>query len=112
MRYLERRSTHFLLWSPAALCATPQLVIGTFGRGTPPVLEGKRTLALRPSTAPGAKGQLWELEATECGLEEGRVYHYFFLVNDTNPYRAPERRGALLCTDPGAWSVDWRLRCR
>src|SRR5271169_2074391 len=107
VNYLERRRTHFILWSPAALSPAPKLVIGTFEAGTPPALAGRRELVLRPSAE--AEGQVFELPAAECGLEEGRVYHYWFLVNDSNAYRAPEHRAAVLCTDPGAESVDWRL---
>jgi glycosidase len=39
-------------------------------------------------------------------LVDGTVYHYWFEVQSTHPGRAG---GAIPCTDPTAWTVDWRL---
>ncbi|HYN88150.1 MAG TPA: alpha-amylase family glycosyl hydrolase [Ardenticatenaceae bacterium] len=50
---------------------------------------------------------LWEISATACNLIDGAVYHYWFEVADSNPYKSPQRR--IRCTDPTAWTVDWRL---
>ncbi len=111
MEFLERRRTHFVLWRPARSAPEPALVIGTYDAALSPGLRDERTLPLRAATAPGLEdGTLFELPASECGLEDGRVYHYWFLVADTHVYRPPERRQALRCTDPAASSVDWRLR--
>jgi hypothetical protein len=43
-----------------------------------------------------------------CGLVDGTVYHYWFEVPETEPFRAVH--GIMRCTDPTAWAVDWRLR--
>jgi 1,4-alpha-glucan branching enzyme len=104
--YLERRQTHFVLWRPTADAIAPQLVIGTFNAGPPASLAGEQQFPLR--RAPGAD-DLWEIPATECDLQEGQVYHYWFVTLDTNAYRAPDQRAALPCIDPGAFAVDWRL---
>ncbi len=108
MRYLVRRTTHFLLWRPCGAAAPPQLLIGRYQAGSPPTLVEGRTIPLRRSTAPGAeRGDVWEIPAVECGLEDGGIYHYWFEVADTNVYRT--ERGTIRCTDPGAYAVDWRL---
>jgi 1,4-alpha-glucan branching enzyme len=52
--------------------------------------------------------EAWEVAASECGLTDGQVYHYWFETRDTRPFRSDDR--TLLCTDPMAYSVDWRLR--
>jgi 1,4-alpha-glucan branching enzyme len=109
---LERKKTHFVLWLPGGPSpTTPQLVIGTLqGKGSAATLAGERAIPLRRSTAPGADGgDVWEIPAVECGLESGHVYHYWFLVKDTNAYRADGQRALIRCTDPAATSVDWRL---
>jgi 1,4-alpha-glucan branching enzyme len=109
MRYLERKQTHFVLWRPSGDGRAPQLVqlvIGTFAAGA---LADPVVMPLRRSTAPGADGgDVWELPAVECGLQEGGIYHYWFELADTNAYRT-ELGSSLRVTDPAATSVDWRL---
>jgi pullulanase len=108
MQYLERKRTHFVLWRPSGDGQAPELVIGKFQAGSPARLMDERTLPLRRSILPGADGSdLWEIPAVECGLDAGGVYHYWFRSTDTNAYRSQHL--PLLCTDPGATSVDWRL---
>lgn len=110
MRYLERKKTHFVLWAPGGFQETPQLVIGTFAGSGAIALAQARTIPLRRSTLLGTNtGDVWEIPAGECGLESGEVYHYWFLVRDTNVYRARDARTLIHCTDPAAYSVDWRL---
>ena len=111
MAYLDRRETHFVLWTPAGAPVVPELLIGVLDRsaGTA-ALTDERRIPLRRSTLPGAEGgDVWEVPAVECGLDSGRVYHYWFVVRDTNAYRPSEQRETLRCTDPAATSVDWRL---
>jgi glycosidase len=49
---------------------------------------------------------VWVVPATDCGLEDGLVYHYWFTVADSRPGGA----GAVIRrTDPMASTVDWRL---
>ena len=83
-------------------------MIGRFQPGNPSGFVDQQRFDLR---AAPVSADLWELPAAECNLVDGRVYHYWFEVSDTNPYRdhgpTPAR---ILCTDPTAWSVDWRLR--
>jgi pullulanase len=46
-------------------------------------------------------------DAAACGLTDGTVYHYWFEVTDSSPIHNPPQR--ILCTDPTALTVDWRL---
>jgi pullulanase len=48
------------------------------------------------------------IDAVACGLTDNTVYHYWFEVTDSSPFHTPSQR--ILCTDPTALSVDWRLR--
>lgn len=96
---LKRRTTHFVLWlSPGQ--SAPVLVLGTFLPGNPPAFQQKIGQALVPAGFPG----LWELDVSSLGLPDG-VYHYWFAVDDTSP----AKRGGLICTDPFAYTVDYRL---
>ncbi len=96
-----RRRKSFVLWLPAVTQPAPHLVVGTFLFGNPPAIENVKRLPLT-ETKPG----LWEIEARRCGLDEGKVYHYWFEVTDS---AAGGRGGRLWCTDPFAHTVDWRL---
>lgn len=99
---LARKRTHFLLWRPRITDPVPELVIGTFKAGNPAHLANRRALAFkRPTAFP----DLWELKASECGLADGTVYHYWFRLADSRP----NATGIVECTDPIAMSVDWRL---
>jgi pullulanase len=99
---LRRKATAFVLWRPAVTTPPPRMIIGRLQPGNPPALTGEQSLPLRP-----AGGGLWELPAGECGLVDSTVYHYWFEVTDTNPAKATHPR--IRCTDPTAWTVDWRL---
>ena len=102
---LERKRTHFVLWRPGRTEAPPMLVIGRYKSGNPPRLRRVRTFDLAPSAE---RPDVWEIAAVDCRLRDGRVYHYWFEVDDSSPYRDPPQR--IRCTDPTAWTVDWRLR--
>jgi pullulanase len=102
---LKRKQTHFVFWRPGPGQPPPKLVIGVFKNGKPPTLDQRREIALTPSTD---SDELWEVAARDCGLTDGQVYHYWFEVTDTAPFRQPHP--TLLCTDPTAYAVDWRLR--
>jgi 1,4-alpha-glucan branching enzyme len=101
---LERRRTHFVLWRPGPGEPAPKLVLGRFRAGSPPTLADERTLPLARSRD---SDELWELAASACELTEGAIYHYWFEVPDTNPYRPS--LGGVRITDPTAYAVDWRL---
>lgn len=97
---LVRKQTHFVLW--ARDVQRPGLYIGHFeAHGSDP-FRGFREFDLWPS--PISPTDLWELRASDCGLEEGQVYFYWFRVPDSNPYDRTDR--ILYCTDPTAWTVD------
>src|SRR5919199_5585951 len=102
---LRRKETHFVLWRPAQTDPVPELIIGTLRAGNPPILADVQNLDLRPSAT---EPDLWEIPASECGLADGRVYHYWFEVTDSFPVRGTDAR--ILVTDPLATTVDWRLR--
>jgi pullulanase/glycogen debranching enzyme len=51
---------------------------------------------------------LLAISAADCNLTDGQVYHYWFEADDSDPTRVPAQR--VLCTDPLAYTVDWRLR--
>jgi pullulanase len=100
---LSRKSTHFVLWRPRSVATAPILVIGQFLPGNPPTLTAATRFTM--TLAAGVTG-LWEIAAASCGLVDDTVYHYWFEVRSTNPDRPG---GAIPCTDPTAWTVDWRL---
>lgn len=101
----ERKQTHFVFWRPGPSLPPPRLVIGVYQGGSPPRLDQKQVISLRLSSE---SDEVWEVAAADCGLTDGQVYHYWFETSDTMPFRSGDR--TLLCTDPMAYSVDWRLR--
>jgi pullulanase len=101
---LDRKASHFVLWRPRHMSPPPRLAIGKLKPGNPPVFIESRSLALQASPK-GA--DLWEIPVAACTLSDGEVYHYWFEVTDSNPNKASHPR--ILCTDPTAWTVDWRL---
>jgi pullulanase/glycogen debranching enzyme len=101
---LQRRETHFTFWRPSPGAQPPVLVIGKFAAGNPNTLAGRQDMPLS-QVGPAAPG-LWILSAALSGLGDG-VYHYWFQVENTNP--ADPTAAPILCTDPFATTVDWRL---
>ena len=103
---LDRKETHFVLWRPGPREPPPRLVIGVgaFKPGSPAALTEERAVPLTPA---GESGDVWELSAASLGLREGQVYHYWFEVPDTAPFRSSGT--PMRCTDPTAYAVDWRL---
>lgn len=102
---LQRKRTHFVLWRPASVNPPPVLVIGTFREGNPPAFDllNRFDLVASPVAA-----DLWEIAAAVCDLANDRVYHYWLEVTNANPKTPVPVR--IQCTDPTAWTVDWRLR--
>lgn len=96
---LARRTKHFVLWLSPDQTA-PHLVLGTLIPGNPPTFSQQ---IRRPMNA-GAEPGLWELPCASLGLPDG-VYHYWFEICDASSPNAK----ALLCTDPVAYTVDYRL---
>jgi pullulanase len=101
---LQRKKNHFVLWRPKNSSPTPQLIIGKLQPGNPPTFVAQQTLDLK---AVPDHPDLWELPASHCKLKNGEVYHYWFRVMDSNPDKNQPQM--VNCTDPTAWSVDWRL---
>ena len=89
----KRKQTHFVLWRVASGGDVPSLYIGEVGGSFEEIL-----LRQSPEFA-----ELWEVAALECGLVEGRVYHYWFKVRSSCPYG---HREVVYCTDPVAYAVN------
>ena len=102
---LRRKQTHFVFWRPGAPNPAPRLIIGVFKAGSPPTLDQRREITFTPLQD---SDEVWEIAAADCGLTDGQVYHYWFEVTDTAPFR--QSHPTLLCTDPTAYTVDWRLK--
>ncbi len=100
---LHLKQTAFVLWRPHNTQTPPTLVIGRFEAGNPPALADRQQFDLEQ--LPG-HADLWRIDATRCGLIEAQTYHYWFEVNDSSPSGDGRR---ILCTDPTAFTVDWRL---
>jgi len=101
----DRKKTQFVLWHTKVSGTPPALVIGTFQPGNPPSLANSKRFVLLPVAG---FDDLFAISAADCGLVEGQVYHYWFEADDSDPTRTPPKR--VLCTDPLAYAVDWRLR--
>lgn len=97
------KQTAFVLWRPANIVPVPRLIVGEFAPGNPPSLANRKAFPLAPLLG---HTDLWGIAASACGLTEGKVYHYWFEVTDSSPTRNGSR---ILCTDPTAFTVDWRL---
>lgn len=100
----ERKQTHFVLWRPRTTTPAPQLYIGRFVQGASPTLADEQRFELQSSPL---GPDVWEVAADACNLVSGTVYHYWFEVSDSNPYLGAGAR--ICCTDPMAYTVDWRL---
>lgn len=100
----DLKRTGFVLWRPLQRDTAPALVIGEFQAGNPPTLVNRQRfdLAALPSHP-----DVFTISANRCGLADGHVYHYWFEVTDSSPDRDGRR---ILCTDPAAFTVDWRLQ--
>jgi pullulanase len=48
---------------------------------------------------------LWRLPTASAGLQDGRIYHYWFEVDNTFPGAS----GRILVCDPAAAATDWRV---
>ena len=102
-RLFELKRIAFILWRPHHTQTRPSLVIGRFAPGNPPALADRQRIDLQQLPD---HPDLWRIEAANCGLVEGQTYHYWFEVNDSSPTGDGRR---ILCTDPTAFTVDWRL---
>ncbi len=95
---LIRKQTHFVLWKPRFTDTPPELFIGLT---TEPVTNFQTFPLTQSATFP----DLWEIEASSCGLEDGQVYYYWFkVVNGITP--SPRTPEILYVTDPLAYCID------
>ena len=101
---LTHKRTHFVLWRPSSSGTPPRLVIGT---ATPGANGGFDPLADLPMENGLGIPDVWDLPAAALGLEDG-VYHYWFLVEDDDPYGAAG--GPVHRADPHAYVTDWRVK--
>ena len=100
---LQRRETSFTCWRPTVRTQPPVLVIGSFSPGNPNTLANSKDIAL---TQDPVLSGLWTVTAAATGLPDG-IYHYWFRVENSNP--GEPASAPILCTDPFATTVDWRL---
>jgi pullulanase len=101
---LNRKSTHFILWAPKPGAQPPRLILGELQLTNPVSLANEQSIAM--TAVAGIRG-LWQVAPT-AALQAGKVYHYWFEVDDTKPGRPQGQR--IRVTDPAAFIVDWRLR--
>jgi pullulanase len=102
VKLLDLKQSAFVLWFPLNIAQPPKLIIGQFEPGNPPRLANRQEFLLTQAT----HTDLWSIDASACGLVDGQVYHYWFEVSDSSPTRNGSR---ISCTDPTAFTVDWRL---
>lgn len=99
---LIRKKTHFVLWRPRFTDPQPALFIGNFLPPNPAPFGNFTTHLLQQSPL---FPDLWEIDATTCGLTDGQVYYYWFKVRDgIEP--SPVTEQVLYVTDPLAYSID------
>ncbi len=98
---LIRKKTKFVLWRPRFTDPQPALFIGKHVPNCKD-FENFTTHLLQPSSQ---FPDLWEIEASDCGLTDGQVYCYWFKVcNGNEP--PPRTEQVLYVTDPLAYSID------
>jgi pullulanase len=95
---LNRKQTHFVLWRPREIEPVPTLYIGIVGTPDQPYQDFQEI----PFQATAEFPELWQVAAQTCQLQEGQVYHYWFILGDGNG-------GKIYCSDPTAQSIDRRF---
>ncbi|MBW4605678.1 MAG: hypothetical protein KME22_00260 [Hassallia sp. WJT32-NPBG1] len=99
---LIRKKTNFVLWRPRFTDPQPALFIGNFLVPSPTPFANFTTHLLQQSSQ---FPDLWEIDASSCGLIDGQVYYYWFKVRDgVEP--SPVTEQVLYVTDPLAYSID------
>jgi pullulanase len=100
---LLRKQNAFVLWRVANTTQPPTLVIGELWQGTPIRFINQRTFRLQQDID---HPDLWFIDASQCQLWDGWVYHYWFEVSDAAAGRPGLR---IRITDPAAYTVNWQL---
>ena len=100
---LIRKQHAFVLWRVANTAQPPTLIIGELWQGTPIEFINQRTFVLQQDIN---HPDLWFINASQCQLWDGWVYHYWFEVSDATEGRPGLR---VRITDPTAFTVNWQL---
>jgi 1,4-alpha-glucan branching enzyme len=100
----SRKLTYFVLWRPGYTNPPPALFIGQIAPNSSNPYEQFREIPLSPA---GDFPELWQVASQDCGLTNGQVYFYWFKVRQSTPYDTGNH--LLYCTDPTAYTVDWRF---
>jgi 1,4-alpha-glucan branching enzyme len=101
-QFLIRKKTHFALWRPRFTDPQPALFIGQLL--SPSSVDFNQFKAYPLQQSPSFP-DLWEIEASACGLIDGQVYYYWFKVSDgIEP--SPQTEQVVYVTDPLAYSID------
>jgi hypothetical protein len=74
---LRRRQSAFVLWRLANVTPPPALILQRVQAGAPLTAISSQE---RPMRLVAGFSDLWEIPATECGLVDGEIYHYWFEV--------------------------------
>ena len=101
---LQRRASAFVLWRVTRVTPPPTLVLERVRPGAPLEETDRREIPMR---LVAGFTDLWEAPASECGLAEDAIYHYWFEVTARSAAGEPFRRVRI--TDPAATMVDWRV---
>ncbi|HYZ71860.1 MAG TPA: alpha-amylase family glycosyl hydrolase, partial [Chthoniobacterales bacterium] len=102
---INLKRTAFVLWHPLKTTPPPKLIIGQFQPGNPPSLGDEKEHELKPLPE---HPDVFGIDSAACGLTDNTVYYYWFEMTDSSRFHKPSQR--ILCTDPTAFTVDWRLR--
>lgn len=101
-QFLIHKKTHFALWRPRFTDPQPALFIGQLL--SPGSVDFNQFKAYPLQQSPSFP-DLWEIEASACGLIDGQVYYYWFKVSDgIEP--SPQTEQVVYVTDPLAYSID------
>jgi pullulanase len=100
---LIRKGNAFVLWRVANTIQPPALVIGELLQGAPVSFINEQHFVLQQD---GNHPDLWFINADQCQLTDGWVYHYWFEVSDAAVGRPGLR---IRITDPTAYMVNWQL---
>jgi pullulanase len=98
---LLRKQKSFVLWRITNTMVPPSLLIGELQNGTPVTLINQKSFPLLQDQV---HNDLWYINADQCRLTDGKVYHYWFVVTD-----ARSNNPGICITDPSAFTVNWSL---
>ncbi|EDY84162.1 Alpha amylase, catalytic domain subfamily, putative [Verrucomicrobiia bacterium DG1235] len=103
---LDLRESNFVLWRPARTAPAPKLILGSIVASNPFGFASE--IEVEFAQSPDFP-ELWLVPIAGLGLVEGKVYHYYFEVNNDDPYTGNEGARIWVC-DPLSGVVDWRVQ--